>query len=446
MLPPGGFVTKHGYFLRLFQICLPLVFLSAPRLCLAEEVPSARGEPLLSVLVFPVVLDGVELSPKALGSFQGFFSSRLATEGVYSVVSASSVKQAVETDASYDNCRDRTCMIQIARSVGADAFVSLSISGGDGQCVLKAVLREVATGATRSAGKASGGCKAVELSQTAMFVAAQISGQIDQEIVDEDVVVSEESAGDSEPVKPEADKKEKEPPREIRWIAIPGGNVPIGESCGLSSGLATAQVTVRPMEITETEITVAQYRSCVEDGACTPAHFDDKSCYFWSGGKWKSGILPKAFRGDNHPVVCVDLDQAQAFASWAGGRLPTEAEWLQAALCGRQSDWPWGADKPTCAKAVMDHHGKGCKRETSWQVCSRPEGNTPEGLCDMAGNVWELVRATAVSTGSNSQVIRGGSWRSNSSEISIGYRGCMAGGYRDGDVGFRIVRDLENQK
>ena len=91
---------------------------------------------------------------------------------------------------------------------------------------------------------------------------------------------------------------------------------------------------------------------------------------------------------------CLDWQQAVDFCAWAGGRLPSEAEWEYAARSGGPSSsykYPWGNDAATCTYAVMDDGGYGCGTGRTWSVCSKPAGNTSQGLCDMSGNVWEWV-------------------------------------------------------
>jgi iron(II)-dependent oxidoreductase len=128
------------------------------------------------------------------------------------------------------------------------------------------------------------------------------------------------------------------------------------------------RVTVPTFEMTKTQVTVDQYKACVDAGACTAPD---------SGGACNWG---QSDRG-KHPINCVDWQQAQAYAQWAGGRLPTEAEWEYAARSGGR-DWkyPWGDEEATCQRAVMDDRGWGCGRDTTWPVCSKPSGNTTQGL------------------------------------------------------------------
>ena len=217
-------------------------------------------------------------------------------------------------------------------------------------------------------------------------------------------------------------------------------------------------MTVPTFEMTKTAVTFRQYRACVSAGGCTPAHVDDGTCWVWTGSGGEQDTLPSSFQGDSQPVVCVDWDQAQAFATWAGGRLPSEAEWEYAARSGGQ-DWkyPWGDEGATCARAVMaDGMDAGCGRDSTWPVCSKPNGNTTDGLCDMAGNVWEWVQdwyhdsyneaptdgsAWESPTGS-SRVLRGGSWGNDAGYVRAADRAYDSPRSRFAYLGFRLAKSV----
>jgi sulfatase modifying factor 1 len=97
-----------------------------------------------------------------------------------------------------------------------------------------------------------------------------------------------------------------------------------------------------------------------------------------------SDTTVRSARAD-HPVVFVTWHAAQAFCRWAGGRLPTEAEWEYAARAGADVEFPWGDQLPTAARANYSASGFGD---------TRPVGSYPAnrlGLHDMAGNVWEFL-------------------------------------------------------
>lgn len=239
----------------------------------------------------------------------------------------------------------------------------------------------------------------------------------------------------------------------LTWIKIPGGTFQMGSVDGDPDERPVHQVSVKSFKITKTEVTFAEYRACVKAGACTPAHVSDGTCWVVEG----TGILPSSFQGDNQPVVCVDWNQAVAFARWAGGRLCTESEWEYAARSGGRSwKYPWGNKGATCERAVISDGGNGCGKNHTWPVCSKPKGNTVQGLCDMAGNVWEWVQDWshgsyngAPSDGSawespagSTRVFRGGGWFIFARLCRSAYRFNYTPDTRLGDLGLRVCRSL----
>ena len=138
--------------------------------------------------------------------------------------------------------------------------------------------------------------------------------------------------------------------------------------------------------LAQTETTVAQYRQCVDAAACTePESTYNAAISFGDQNNWG------APGRDAHPVNGVDWKQARAFCTWAGGRLPTEAEWEWAAQSGaKRSDYPWGAEAPSCERVVMADGPKGgCGGGFTQPTCSRTAGNSADGVCDLLGNVKE---------------------------------------------------------
>ena len=138
--------------------------------------------------------------------------------------------------------------------------------------------------------------------------------------------------------------------------------------------------------IDKTEATASQYGECVATGYCESLD-PGLDCTFQEDGL------------EDHPVNCVLWSQAQTYCMWLGKSLCTEAQWEKAArggceknggpsLCKAQSRiYPWGNELPTCDLAVMFMGDCGA---ITRPVCSRsPAGDSPYGLCDMAGNVWE---------------------------------------------------------
>ena len=136
-------------------------------------------------------------------------------------------------------------------------------------------------------------------------------------------------------------------------------------------------------------VTNAQYKKFIESGGYT-----QKTC--WSEAGWQyvsqtnplgSGDLDNVMNGEpDCPVVNVSWFEAEAFARWAGKRLPTEAEWEKAARGTDGRIYPWGNEfdktRLNCAEA---------KFEKPTAVTRYSQGQSVYGCFDMAGNVWEWV-------------------------------------------------------
>ncbi len=163
-------------------------------------------------------------------------------------------------------------------------------------------------------------------------------------------------------------------------------------------------VVLPAFEIDRSEVTVAQYDDCVEEGDCS-----------WPAGHGLDCNFGRADRL-NHPVNCVDWNQAAAYCKWAGKRLPTEQEWEKAARGTDGRPYPWGGEEPRCELAVIRDGGSGCSVHPTWPVCSMTAGNSPYGLCDTAGNVWEW---TATCDSESKECVRRGGSGSSISRTSL---------------------------
>ena len=191
------------------------------------------------------------------------------------------------------------------------------------------------------------------------------------------------------------------------------------------------------VHFTKTEITVAQFERCLTAGACRErtrkTSADNPMCN-----------LGDPARGD-HPMNCVNWEGALDFCEWLGdgGRLPTKDEWYDEASNGGRWDWPWGPSPlASCDLAVWgDGAGtNGCGRDGTWPVCSKPDGNSVSGLCDMAGNVWEWT-SDWFDADRHERVLRGGSWYTDDVDrLRASAHGTDAPQYWYPDHGFRCAR------
>ena len=210
-------------------------------------------------------------------------------------------------------------------------------------------------------------------------------------------------------------------------------------------------VTLEGFWLDRTEVTQAHYRRCIEAGACaalpatTPYH-------------------------PTHPVVAVTWHEAAAYCAWAGGRLPTEAEWEYAARSVERYRYPWGDDKSLVGPAGVRLNFCDVNCTESWAddavddgyATTAPVGSFPAGMSwcgafDLAGNVWEWVHdwysetyyaesrsrnPTGPSSGAY-RVLRGGSWQSDESNVRSSYRYRAAPEERADNRGFRCVLPVE---
>jgi formylglycine-generating enzyme required for sulfatase activity len=221
---------------------------------------------------------------------------------------------------------------------------------------------------------------------------------------------------------------------------IPAGTYQMGSPARVGNANEYPQhaVSVRAFEMDVTEVTAGAYARCVSAGACTAANTGQYCSY---GKSEKS----------NHPINCVDWNQAVAYCAWAGKRLPTEEEWEYAARGSDGRTYPWGNEAPSgqlCWNGEGNRAGSG-NRSSTCRVGDFPSGKSPFGLQDMAGNVWEWTssgtsddynKRRATGPGS-ARVIRGGSWFSfYPSDVRGALRFGFAPSSSDRDLGFRCAR------
>lgn len=174
---------------------------------------------------------------------------------------------------------------------------------------------------------------------------------------------------------------------EVEMMPVPAGAFQMG--CDGEIHINECMPHERPLHqvtltnaylVDRTEVTQSEYKRCIDAGVCTaPGNSFD----LWS---------PEARPA--YPVHGISWSQADVYCSWVGKRLPTEAEWEKAARGTDGRKYPWGDDNGTCAEAVRYYYDgtSTCGGGGPMRVCSKsPVGDSPYGLCDMAGNVSEWV-------------------------------------------------------
>ena len=255
-------------------------------------------------------------------------------------------------------------------------------------------------------------------------------------------------------------------------IAVPGGTFTLG---AIEGELAFVfdnekwghEVHVEPFAMAATAVSNGEYLRFVESGG-----YRDRSCWTDEGWWWKQAL------GAEHPVywrresdgtwlarrydawvpidphaaiIHVNWHEANAYCAWAGRRLPTEPEWELAAAGGANGSskrrYPWGDERQTDGRANLDFRGHG-----TVDVRAFPAGDTPVGIRQMLGNVWEWTSTTfgpypgfiadpykeySEPWFSGHKVLRGGAWSTRSRLIRNTWRNFYPPDRRDVMCGFR---------
>jgi hypothetical protein len=203
--------------------------------------------------------------------------------------------------------------------------------------------------------------------------------------------------------------------RQHNWIAVRGGG----------------PANLKPFQIGCYPVTVEEYRRFMEDEG-----YDHER--WWRAGGFGENTEPRAWddqvQHPSWPVTGVSWYDASAYCEWHHVRLPSEAEWERAARGLEGREYPWGEDEPDEKRANFN-----MKLGHPTPVGLYPDGATPEGVADMAGNVWEWVEDWRERE--KVRVLRGGSFTSDKDGLRTTYRNRVERGVRDHNFGFRCVRD-----
>jgi formylglycine-generating enzyme required for sulfatase activity len=162
-------------------------------------------------------------------------------------------------------------------------------------------------------------------------------------------------------------------------LYVPAGEFTMGSETGKDEEKPIHTIYLDGFWIDQTEVTNRQYALCVTAGQCISPNETDSSL---------RSIYYGNSEFDDYPVIYVNWNMAKTYCEWAGRRLPTEAEWEKAARGMDERTYPWGEDI-SCNEANYDPKDS-CFGDTTI-AGNFTSGESPYGVYDMAGNVWEWV-------------------------------------------------------
>ena len=231
-------------------------------------------------------------------------------------------------------------------------------------------------------------------------------------------------------------------------IKIKGGTYTVGPDRTDPEDSPEGTVTVDDFYIDRYEVTTAEFARFLNAGDHDTYYMEDMAdpdfCGIIKQENGKYTVVPGK---EYYPVVYMRPESAEAYAAWAGKRLPTEYEWEIATRGTESRLFPWGNQAPTPERANFNHHVG-----HTMPVGSYEKGKTPEGIYDMAGNVWELLSGNwteypwgrkIAGMPEGRQLMRGGSWVSPAVNIESTYRSAMKYSGWAAMIGFRCAKDAQ---
>ena len=220
------------------------------------------------------------------------------------------------------------------------------------------------------------------------------------------------------------DPRFAEDQREKNWVTVEPGELVMGET--------GKTIAIEAFQIGRYPVTVGEYGKFVDNDGYQDAQW-------WEAGGFSQWEKPMSWEEQQsyptRPVVGVSWYEAMAYVAWDGCRLPTEEEWEFAARGSEGREFPWGNEEPcrtrlNCRESQVGH---------LTPLGVYPLGGTPGGACDMAGNVWEWCDSLDTE-GSDSRVLRGGSFDLNADDARATIRLSWLPDFRVVNIGFRAAR------
>ena len=263
-------------------------------------------------------------------------------------------------------------------------------------------------------------------------------------------------------------------------VVIPPGNLSVGspeiEAGRMDRGEPRQSLAIpAAIGVGKYEVTRAQFARFARESGHAPSG----GCFAWNGSRYEQDASkdwrnPGFAQTDKEPVVCVNWNDAKAYAEWLTKktgkryRLPTEMEWEYAARAGNPTSRPWG-DNPGAACRYANVADAAAKRDVpgtaSWTFheCNDKHAYTAPvgsyrpnafGLYDMLGNAWEWTEdclneesvGAPADDGDRSsgecgrRVLRGGAWVDSPAFVRYDFRFFIGSDDRDFYIGFRVAR------
>ena len=415
------------------------------------------------VAVFEIEGKGIKLPRTLSQNLVQAIETRLAASGRFEVVPRSQIKRALRKQKaqSYQACYDEKCQIEIGKEVAAERSLAVRVLKIGKTCSVSLMLYDLRKSTAVDGKSLDGGCAPEAVYATVKKTLSALLGG--ESSSSNQAAIEREIAAAKAPSK-NASRAQRRAHAARQWPAIkryaqtsqielhkrierlkrfisdfgvdnphraqaekllgtmgesePKALIPAGSffmgckshkyrkyTCW-SGDPEGKTVHVPAFYIDKTEVTVAQYRRCVDAGVCSADGVDKHKDCNWSHSN----------RSD-HPMNCVNWSSAKLYCEWAGGRLPTKKEWEKAARGTDGRAFPWGRGGPSCSQGIFKTSRKlegpsGCNKNSTWPVGSKPKGASPFGLLDTFGNVSEWTSDVAHS--SERRTIKGASFRTSS--------------------------------